>query len=97
MRDEELDELLKSLHDEKPADLQMRKWKNAVRAETSRGSAHSSMWKTQWMQLAAACLVGFLIGALVFGGFWVRDELGERFAQYDFENATVDHVMIKTN
>lgn len=93
MKDKDLDLLLSELRSQAPTELQTHKWKNAVRGElrTNRKSK-----KILWLQLAAASVVGFLVGAVVFKSSKQEDSF-QNLAQFDGDNATVEYVLTKTN
>lgn len=64
--DQELDELLKPLKAIKPNTAQVNAWKAALHgSEKSEIPKHKAPWKLP-LQLVAAMLVGFVLGALLF-------------------------------
>lgn len=93
MKDKDLGILLSEYRKQEPTDLQMQKWKRAVRSELS---SKKESKKTLWMQLAAASVVGFLIGAMVFKSS-KQDQMFQNVAQNETDNATVEYVFTKTN
>lgn len=93
MKDTDLDILLSEYRKEMPTDFQMKKWKRAVRSELN---IKKVSMKTFWLQLVAASVVGFLIGAIVFKSSH-QDRLFQNFAQNDSDNATIEYVFTKIN
>lgn len=93
MKDQDLDILLAEYRNQKPTDLQMQKWKQTVRQELRQRKAPR---KQLWMQLVAASVVGFLIGALVFKSSKSEDPF-QHLAKNDSDNATIEYVFTKTN
>lgn len=94
MKKEDLDLLLAEYRKAQPSAEQTQKWKSAVHREVLSGSvnpravdlaARRSSHK-MWMQLAAASIVGFIVGGLMFGQF---------FAENDPGNATFEYVLTK--
>jgi hypothetical protein len=70
----------------KPNELQMQKWQRAVRKELKD--------KFNWSTIAAS-LIGFALGALVFGSN--SNSHSKKQAENNFDNATVEYVTIKTD
>jgi hypothetical protein len=93
MKDKDLNILLSDYRKQEPTDLQVQKWKRAVRSEMS---SKVESKKKLWMQLAAASVVGFLIGAVVFNSS-KQDQFFQNVAKIDTENATVEYVFTNTN
>lgn len=56
-------DLLQELKDKSPSDLQIHKWKSAVRSELSTKATKKSAFQFKWYHLAAASFMGILIGA----------------------------------
>lgn len=94
MKDKDLDILLAEYRNKQPSDVQMQKWKRAVRREL--GVTTASPKKQIWMQLVAASIVGFLVGALVFKTTKTEDPF-QKLAQNDNDNATVEYVYTNSN
>lgn len=93
MKDKDLDLLLSEYRSQQTSDLQVQKWKRAVRRETN-GRDRSK--KRLWIQLAAASIVGFLVGAIAFKTS-DQSALFKDLAQNNGDNATVEYVFTKTN
>ncbi len=94
MKDKDLDLLLSEIRSQTPTDLQTQKWKNAVRNELRSTSRKSN--KILWLQLLAASVVGFCIGAAVFKNTKHEDSF-QNLAQFDMDNATIEYVLTKTD
>lgn len=94
MKDNDLDLLLSEYRSQKPSELQVQKWKSAVRREIA---SQKNSNKNLWMQLVAATLVGFIVGALAFKTSKQEDIIFQNFAQNDENNATLEYVFTKTN
>lgn len=88
MNDRELDLLLAEYRKKRPTDLQMRKWKNAVRAELRKPPRVNKTW----VQLIAACAAGFVAGAMFF-----KSDVEKTVAEKSPGNATIEYVFVKTN
>lgn len=87
-KDKDLENLLKPLKDLKPIDLQMQKWQRAVQAELP---AKKPFFTFQWaFQLAVACLIGFIVGALIFKN-QPNQESASRIAQISLDDATFEY------
>ncbi len=81
MNDQDLKKLFKSMKHEEPSKHELSRWKKVVRRELDRTPG-------EWARLAAACLVGILIGATAFtGGKYSSEEKVN-------ENATIERVHI---
>lgn len=93
MKDQDLDILLGEYQNQKPTDLQMQKWKQIVRQELH---LKKSPKKQLWVQLVAASIVGFIVGALVFKTSKSEDPF-QHLAKNDGDNATIEYVFTKTN
>ncbi|WP_413289770.1 hypothetical protein [Bdellovibrio sp. HCB337] len=93
MKDNDLDILLAEYRNKSATDLQVQKWKRAVRAELKTRIAPP---KTVWVQLAAACLVGFVMGALLFRTEQLQHSF-EKIAQKNNDDATIEYVFSKSN
>jgi hypothetical protein len=93
VKDKDLDLLLSEIRSQTPNELQMQKWKNAVRNELRTNKKPKRVF---WMQLAAASVIGFLVGAVVFKNTKQEDSF-QNLAQFDGDNATVEYVLTKTN
>jgi hypothetical protein len=88
-RDRELDALLGPLKEHEPSALHLQKWKSAVQKEIHGGAVGenlrpSSPAKQKWsqnyklpLQLVAAMLVGFILGALLFKNATTRTDSQE--------------------
>ena len=64
-RDDELDKLLAPLKEQKPDDLQMQKWQNAIAAEAKKSFV--TVARNKYVaQIAAAVVIGFIMGALLW-------------------------------
>lgn len=92
MNNNDLDLLLAEYRNVKPTDLQTAKWKRAVRAELKPKRA-----RTPWMQLAAASVVGFLVGGLVFSLGRMSATGGEENFRNVASNETFEMVYVKTD
>ena len=105
-RDQDLDLLLSEYRKIQPDDLQMQKWKSAVRREAY-GSR--STQKPVWLQLAAASVVGFVVGGLVIK-MTGAEPSGQRFeavaqiestksegAENDKSGATIEYSFTKND
>lgn len=93
MKDKDLNLLLSEYRSQQTSDLQLQKWKRAVRRETNvRGRSK----KRLWIQLAAASIVGFIVGAIAFKTS-DQSTLFQNLAQNNGDNATVEYVFTKTN
>ena len=93
MKDKDLDILLSEYRKEEPTDIQMQKWKQAVRREVKSSVPER---KNTWNQLLVASLVGFIVGALVFKTNKTEDEF-QTFAKNDRESATIEYVYTNSN
>lgn len=93
MNDKDLDILLAEYRIQNPTDLQLQKWKKAIRQDLRQKNTSK---KQLWMQLAVASIFGFLIGALVFKTSKNEDPF-QNFALNDSDNATIEYVFTKTN
>ncbi len=93
MKDKDLDVLLSEIRSQAPTDLQKQKWKNAVRNELL---ASRKPKRILWMQLVAASVIGFLVGAVVFKNK-KQEASFQNLAQFDGDSATVEYVFTKTN
>lgn len=93
MKDKDFDILLSEYRKQEPTDLQLQKWKRAIRSELS---SKKETKKKLWMQLITASVIGFLIGAVVFKSA-KQDQVFQKVAQIDSENATIEYVFTKTN
>lgn len=90
-RDNELDRLLKPLKNISPSDLQMQKWQSVLARNQSRDKKIFSLSKIQWMmQLAAAVLVGVLIGAMAFKNDDSANHLAQSMVQISLNDATFE-------
>ncbi len=90
-RDNELDQLLKPLKNISPSDLQMQRWQSALAKNQSRDKKILSLSKIQWMmQLAAAVLVGVLIGAIAFKNGDSANHLAQSMVQISLDDATFE-------
>jgi len=91
-KDKDLENLLKPLKDLKPNDLQMQKWQRAVQAELpANTNIKTSIFTMKWaLQLAAASLIGFIVGALIFKN---QPDQGSapRIAQISLDDATFEY------
>ncbi len=102
MKDHDLDILLAEYRTKKPTDFQMRKWKNAIRQEQKPGAKHEQTSKGQsnnqriWLQLVAATILGFIVGALVFKTT-PKENSFQQMAETESDNATIEYVLTKTN
>lgn len=89
-KDKDLENLLKPLKDLKPNDLQMQKWQKAVQAELP-AQKSNSVFNMKWaLQLVAATLIGFIVGALIFKNH-SGDESAPRVAQISLDDATFEY------
>ena len=96
MKDQDLDLWLSELRDHRPSDLQMQKWKRAVRLENQRVRGDRVSRPRQAVRLAVACAVGILIGATLFRTSPNPAAMSE-IAQNDFDNATTEFVTVKSS
>ena len=92
MNDNQLDQLLAEFRNKKPNDMQVHRWKKAVREELQ-----SNVKKPQsiWLQLLVASLTGFIIGGVVFS--YNPFDASTNLAQLENENATFEYVYTKIN
>jgi len=87
-----LDQLLSSYREEPVSDLQIQKWKKAVRSQVP----HRQRRSWQWAQLVAAGLVGFIVGSLFFHSRANQIPVADGI-QNDTENATIEYVVTKSD
>lgn len=103
-----LDILLAEYRKPMPSDLQMQKWKNAIRTDpksilanvgavydkTSKSAASPGIGsqKQIWLQLIAATVVGFIVGALFFKNLPSDHSRPE---QNYADDATIEYVVTK--
>ena len=86
------DILLREMRQKEPTQMQKQHWKKAIKNEIHLSKVRSPLFS--W-QLVAASLVGFLLGASIFG--WRSSEFPIHVAQNDIDNATIEYVFTKTN
>ena len=91
-RDEELDRFLETLRDEKPSELEMRRWEKSL-AKAGRQIA-ARRWQPAW-QLIAAAFVGAVVGSgllSIMRPAPAREEIAmEKF----YDDATIERIHIK--
>ncbi len=93
MMDKNLDLILSELRSSAPTEFQMQKWKNAVHIELRKNKKTNRVF---WLQLAAASIVGFFVGAVVFTISKPKDSF-QNLALIEGENATIEYVYTKNN
>lgn len=93
MKDQDLDLLLAEYRSQRPSEIQIQKWKQTVRQERIVMAAPK---KSVRLQLVAATVVGFIVGALVFKTNKTED-LFQKAAELDGGDATIEYVYIKSN
>lgn len=96
-RDEELDLILAPLRNECPTDLETRRWQRALDGMTTRRGADSK--RRLILQLAAASLVGGLIGAALMSAFRTSNASSNDrfFTQETASDATMERIYVKLN
>ena len=92
MKDNHLNTLLAELRKQNPTDFQVNKWKRMVQREIHQ---QKDTKMHLWLRLAAASIIGFLLGALVFSRPHVENPL-EQLTQNSGEDATIEYVFTKT-
>ena len=95
MNPNDQDPILSVFRKKEPSDLQMQKWKRAVKREAGilKGS-HASNGKKRVFEWIAASLVGFAMGGLLFSSLQRESPL-TRIAEYQQDDATIEYVRIK--
>jgi hypothetical protein len=84
MNDQDFKKLFKETKFEQPTELHISRWKKVVRRELDRTPG-------EWARLAAACLIGIVIGASAFKG-------GSQGSEENLvEDATIERVHINTD
>jgi hypothetical protein len=100
MKDKDLDILLSEYRNKIPSDFQIQKWKTAVRSELSRDTQQAIPNEIKrsrvWIQVIAASLVGFLVGAMVFSPKG-HEGTTTRFPQNESGDATIEYVYTKSD
>lgn len=84
MNDQELKKLFKAMNHGEPSQMEVARWKKAVRA------AVRLQTPSEWARLAVACLIGMVIGATAFHDKAGKTEKTENFA----EDATIERVHV---
>lgn len=59
MNDQDLKKIFKEMKHGEPSKLEVNRWKRAIRKELDRTPG-------EWLRLAAACVIGIVIGAAAF-------------------------------
>lgn len=93
MNDKDLDLLLAEYRNTQPTSMQVQKWKRAVRQELN---AVKPSKKQIWMRLVAASVVGFIVGAIVFGRNKTESAF-QQLAKNEADDATIEYVYTKSN
>ncbi len=83
MKDQELKNMFKSMKHEGPSEVEVARWKRVVRQKLK------SRTPNEWARLAAACLIGVVIGATAFKGSPHKPEI-ENFS----DDATIEMVHV---
>lgn len=60
MKDQELKNMFKSMKHGEPSEIEVARWKRVIQQELRNRTS------SEWARLAAACLIGVIIGATVF-------------------------------
>jgi hypothetical protein len=91
-RDNELDELLAPLRKQTPSDIQMSRWKSAVkRARSSENVGNRNSSFLRYAQLIAAMIIGIVIGAFAVGsGFMSATKASDKIPTYSQNNSSAD-------
>ena len=91
-RDLELDQILQPLKDLQPSLEEMQSWQRL--AKTNSTSAGKNAWMRNFVQLAVAAGIGFLIGAAIFH----QQPVATTDVAVNFDSsATIDQVFVKGN
>lgn len=90
MRDQELDQILSPLQANFTNDLQLSKWRQAVREELSRPEPQSKWKRFSWVnQIAAGIVIGLVISSIF--------NLNTTHQQTTQSNATVEYIYANSN
>jgi hypothetical protein len=95
MKDQQLEALLSEMRKQQTTDLQIHKWKRAIRKELKPAKESYFSFKTI-SQIAVASIIGFLIGAAIFKNNSIQEQF-DSVAKNDSENATIEYVYTNTN
>ena len=90
---DDFDKFLEKSREKEPSKFQMNKWKKAVQQQNQEklSKRNNSSNIRYWAQMAAAVLVGVVVGGLLFGNLG-RDEKNKEIA---YEDATIEVVYTK--
>ncbi len=91
MKDSQFNTLLSKFRKKNPNDLQMQKWKRAVASSRPQRSVSP---RHRWVELAVASIIGFVIGAAMFG--WLKPRSSDLLVAENQQNdATYEFVLTK--
>ena len=91
-------DLLQELKNKSPNELQIHKWKSAVKSELTAGSNTKSTFQIKWYHLTAASIMGILIGGIAVLQFMRSQQPDYRPepAQIDRGDATIEYAFYKS-
>lgn len=90
-------DFLKELKNKTPSELQVHKWKSAVRSELKSESQKRSTFQFKWYHLAAASFMGILIGgAAVMQFMGSQQPNSPEPARIERGDATIEYAFYKS-
>jgi hypothetical protein len=85
MNDQDFKNLFKSVDHGQPTEFELAKWKRSIRGNIRERKP------SEWIRLAAACVVGFLIGAATVKGLGHQNKSEQIIADND---ATIEAISV---
>lgn len=98
MKKTDCPDLLQELKNKSPSELQIHKWKSAIRAEINADLVKESKFQIKWYHLAVASFMGILVGGVAVMQFMrgQNQEHSPEPARIERGDATIEYAFYKS-